>query len=230
MATIGGSDIVRSGLVLNLDAASRRSYPGSGTTWNDVSGLNNNGTLINGPTFSSANGGSIVFDGTNDYVDTVTASSGSATSSYTFSTWFNPATTTSLSLQRGVDGLGNGWSLLAGSDSNLYRVGVVTTLPTVVGSIVSSTFQVMINQWVNVTGVWNAGVSLSLYINGSLNNSSNITGTSLRTSTVGWTLGRLTTTGFTPQLSVASAQVYNRVLSPSEVLQNYNAQKSRFGL
>lgn len=62
-----GPNIVRNGLVLCLDAASLRSYPGSGTTWNDLSGNNNNGTLTNGPTFNSENGGSIVFDGTNDY-------------------------------------------------------------------------------------------------------------------------------------------------------------------
>ena len=59
--------IVTSGLVLALDAADRNSYPGSGTTWTDLSGNANNGTLTNGPTFNSANGGSIVFDGTNDF-------------------------------------------------------------------------------------------------------------------------------------------------------------------
>ncbi len=61
------SGVVTDGLVLALDAGISRSYPGSGTTWFDVSGRGNNGTL-NGPTFSSANGGSIVFDGTDDYV------------------------------------------------------------------------------------------------------------------------------------------------------------------
>lgn len=51
-------DIVRSGLVLNLDAAEPASYPGTGTTWYDLSGNGNNGTLVNGPTYNSANGGS----------------------------------------------------------------------------------------------------------------------------------------------------------------------------
>ena len=58
--------IVTDGLVLNLDAGFTPSYPRNGTTWYDVGG-GNNGTLINGPTFSSNDGGSIVFDGTNDY-------------------------------------------------------------------------------------------------------------------------------------------------------------------
>ena len=60
--------IVTNGLVLSLDAADRNSYPGTGTTWRDMSGNGNNGTLTDGPTFNSNNGGSIVFDGTNDYV------------------------------------------------------------------------------------------------------------------------------------------------------------------
>jgi hypothetical protein len=65
-----GPHIVTDGLILSLDAANNKSYPRSGTTWNDLSGNGNNGTLVNGPTFSSANGGSIVFDGTNDVVST----------------------------------------------------------------------------------------------------------------------------------------------------------------
>ena len=61
--------IVTNGLVLHLDAAQRRSYSGSGTVWTDLSGNGNNGTLTNGPTFNSANGGSIQFDGSNDHVN-----------------------------------------------------------------------------------------------------------------------------------------------------------------
>ncbi len=68
MATIGGSNIVRSGLVLELDAANARSYVSGSTVWRDVSGTNISGSLTNGPTFNSANGGSIVFNGSNQYV------------------------------------------------------------------------------------------------------------------------------------------------------------------
>ena len=57
--------IVKDGLILNLDAGNRYSHPGSGTTWSDLSGNNNNGTLVNGVGYSSSNGGSFVFDGTN---------------------------------------------------------------------------------------------------------------------------------------------------------------------
>ena len=64
-----GPNIVRDGLVFAVDAANPTSYPGSGTIWKDQTVNQNNGTLTNGPTFDSGNGGSIVFDGSNDYVD-----------------------------------------------------------------------------------------------------------------------------------------------------------------
>ena len=68
MGAFAGPEIAESGLVLALDAGNLKSYPGSGTTWTDLSGGGNTGTLTNGPTYSSANGGSLVFDGTNDYI------------------------------------------------------------------------------------------------------------------------------------------------------------------
>jgi hypothetical protein len=64
-----GASVVRDGLVLHLDAANVKSYPGTGTVWNDLSGNSNNGTLVNGPTYSSDNKGGFVLDGVNDYVD-----------------------------------------------------------------------------------------------------------------------------------------------------------------
>jgi hypothetical protein len=69
MAFTYSPKIVTDGLVFAVDAANTKSYPGSGTTWTDLSGNGNNGTLVNGPTFDSGNGGSIVFDGANDYIN-----------------------------------------------------------------------------------------------------------------------------------------------------------------
>jgi hypothetical protein len=74
MASKSGPDIIEDGLVLCLDAASKRSYPGTGTVWTDLKGANN-GTLTNGPTFDADNGGGIVFDGTDDSVDFTNSSS-----------------------------------------------------------------------------------------------------------------------------------------------------------
>ena len=69
MAVSAGPKIVKDGLVLCLDAGNSESYPGSGTTWTDLSGNGNNGTLTNGPTFNTGSLGSISFDGINDYCD-----------------------------------------------------------------------------------------------------------------------------------------------------------------
>jgi hypothetical protein len=80
--------IVTSGLVLCLDAANTKSYPGSGTVWTDVSGNGNTGTLVNGPTYSSSNLGSIVFDGVNDYASVNVNSFIRSNSAYTFNSFF----------------------------------------------------------------------------------------------------------------------------------------------
>ena len=70
ITTTGGASVITAGLQLYLDAGNASSYPGSGTTWTDLSGNSRDGTLTNGPTYSSADGGSIVFDGTDDYLTT----------------------------------------------------------------------------------------------------------------------------------------------------------------
>jgi hypothetical protein len=90
MALSHSPRIVTDGLVLCLDAANKRSYPGAGTTWIDLTANKNNGTLVNGPTFDSANGGSIVFDGTNDRVDcgATNAIIGNNPAAVSLITWF----------------------------------------------------------------------------------------------------------------------------------------------
>ena len=92
--------IVQDGLVLNLDASNTLSYPGSGTTWFDLTSNNNDGTLVNGPTFDSANGGSIVFDGINDYVSfTTPPSTNSGTEKSSINVWIKTGTNVSNNLK-----------------------------------------------------------------------------------------------------------------------------------
>ena len=78
--------IVTNGLVLCLDAGNTKSYPGSGTAWNNLSSTSNNGTLTNGPTYDSTNGGSLIFDGTNDYIQSGSFSN-LLTADITVETW-----------------------------------------------------------------------------------------------------------------------------------------------
>jgi len=84
--------IITDGLVLCLDAGNPKSYPGSGTTWTDLSGNGNNGTLTNGPTYNSGNLGSLVFDGVNDYVNLGDLD---LPAPFTLSIWFKGNTTQS---------------------------------------------------------------------------------------------------------------------------------------
>ena len=219
--------IVTDGLVLCLDAANSKSIVSGSTTWTDLSRGGNNGTLVNGPTFDSGSGGSIVFDGQNDYCNTTYF--GGINENYTFSIWgLNPTNASSTYLTRGRDARGNGWSLGISNAGGQFFAAVVTTIPSTVqytvfgGSFTSNT-------WYNITGVWINGVGISLYINGIFIATTNTTSTSLRTSTDGWTLGSISSTIFSNN-KVANALVYNRALSSQEILQNYNATKGRFGL
>ena len=122
--------IVTDGLVLSLNAADRNSYPGSGTTWTDTSGNGNNGTLTNGPTFNSGNGGYIQFDGTNDRVDIADANSlDFGTGGFTILVWVGGITSypgsSGAIIWKGsrFDANLAGWSISwAGSPQDLYFI------------------------------------------------------------------------------------------------------------
>ena len=91
MALAHSPSIVTTNLGLCLDAANPRSYPGSGTAWNDVSGNARNGTLVNGTAYNSSNGGSFVFDGVDDYVNVANSNLNHGTSNFSYSCWVNLA-------------------------------------------------------------------------------------------------------------------------------------------
>ena len=232
--TIGGKT-VSNGLVLALDAANKLSYPGSGTAWKDLSGNNNTGTLTNGPTFSANNQGSIVFDGTNDYVDI--ANSTSLNPSYiTLMSWikitsfsanqniFNkPFTSLSepyLSYALKMDGISSPYNTIA------MEISVSGTR-----KVLTSTTTLNSGQWYLVVGTYN-GSTLKLYINGNQEaNTTSASGTISSYSTA-LQIGRSSLSGGFQYFNgyIANTLIYNRALSATEVLQNYNVNKSRFGL
>ena len=149
----GAGQIVVNGLVLYLDAASPRSYPGTGTAWTDLSGNGNNGTLTNGPTYSSANGGSIVFDGVNDYVLTPVNIDANPN---TVSAWFNASSTNGA---RGIVITDNGdWDKGFEITDGVFNIHV--------GNNLSSTgVSALSNTWYFGTIVYTS-ISMSFYING----------------------------------------------------------------
>ena len=226
--TDSNQKIVTDGLVLHLDAAQRRSYPTSGTTWTDLSGNANNGTLTNGPTYNSANGGSIVFDGVDDYVTIPNTSI------------LKPSLPLTISVIQNIVTLGNGYVFTNnGSSTNYSGVSVLiggVRFGNNGGSGVTSRkdyyFDITLNTWQFITVVCNSVANPLIYINGQL---ANITATSGTATTVGYSnsnieIARRNIGGFYVDGSVANVLLYNRALSATEVLQNYNAVKSRFGL
>jgi hypothetical protein len=230
MSFIHSPKIVTDGLVLSLDAGNVKSYPGSGTVWTDKSGFNNNGTLINGPTFNSDGGGSIVFDGTNDYVVVPESSSVDiTTNTITFGGWCYPTISNAYQhiIVKNVGEQPNrqyGMWLSQNGTSQIYRSlkGVVSQ-----GNVNLST-PWAVNAWNHVMIVYN-GSTIKIYLNGvevsSENASGNITHTNSNVN-----IGGEPNQNYFFNGRIASSQIYNRALSAQEVLQNYNATKSRFGL
>jgi hypothetical protein len=226
--------IVTNGLVLALDAADKNSYPGSGTAWRDMSGNNSNSTLTNSPTFNSANGGSIVFDGVDDYT---TTTAGQAFYQYTNQLsvcWW---------IKRNGDlltGAGCGQSTLSLDDmtSNVWLMhgntnNTVTFYVNDNGAWKNIASSILDNNtWYFLAGTINTS-NIIMYINGTLYGTSTGISTGIvNNSNSVVVLGRdpRVSSGRYLNGSIANIQVYNRTLSTSEILQNYNAQKSRFNL
>jgi hypothetical protein len=217
MASESGPKFVTDGLVLCLDAANPRSYISGATVWNDLTYNISGGTLTNGPTFSSANGGSIVFDGVNDYV--TLSSSRTTTTTFTYSCWLYP-------ISSGVD-----YQTLFSQDANFgiwYRgISKKLTFFWLSGPYSGnhdSTQTLTENSWNNIVVINNGG-NISFYINSILDNSTYIGGPSFNALIIGNDSINEIYTG-----RMSNIQLYNRALSAQEVLQNYNSTKSRFGL
>lgn len=228
-------NIVTQGLVLDLDAAKRESYPGTGTSWNDISGNNSNGVLTNGPTFSFTDYGSIVFDGVNDYVDCGNASTLSLSTQGTVSAWVKtnrsyPGNTASNSF-RGIIGKvasgGGGqqsyWLDWYGTNaSRILRLGIGDATSSTTLEIGNFDF---LNNWNYVLGTWN-GSTAQVYVNGVIRGS-------VANTRVAQTLSNSLTVGQVFEQwegNIAFTQIYSRSLSAQEVQQNFNAYRSRYGI
>jgi hypothetical protein len=230
IAYYGG--IVKEGLVLNLDAAKKDSYPGSGLAWNDISGTTITGSLINGPTFSTSGSGAIVFDGTNDYVK-INPSNFSYPNGITVEWWvkvpvdvtnyggIGQSTITSDSMTT------NMW-MMSGYPGPYYTWQVNNS-----GSWVSlGTSTLSLNTWYCITGTASS-TQTNLYLNGALSNGPGagvIIPTNSNSSIVLGGDSRYVPNSRFLNGNISNVKVYNRALSATEILQNYNATKTRFGL
>jgi hypothetical protein len=220
--------LVTNGLVLNLDAAKVDSYPGTGTAWRDLSGNNNNGTLTNGPTFSGiGKQAAIVFDGVDDYIIT---SQSQSFNDFSVCAFFKDNSSTGYA--RIVDGryIDGFWFGRDGSgQSNKYGGGCK--------QISGFNFITLTaGQW-HFIAMTRSGTTLTVYGDG-------ITNTNITTCGSGSTALHLLTVGATIndgdpvnpaqrdwfKGNIPSIQIYNRALSATEVSQNFNALRGRYGI
>jgi hypothetical protein len=214
--------MISTGLILNLDASNSASYPGTGTVWTDLSGSGNHGTLINSPAFSSSNGGNLVLNGSNSYVNTTIVKS----ASMTFSSWAKSSSSTSLKLSMlfnsGNASVQMGPNLWFSGDLVCWNTGDSQGNPFGSFKITSVT-----RNWHNYTVVNDAVANnAKLYFDG------NLVGTAAyrdNTYTPNLFIGDFGSATYTWNGNIANFQAYNRILTAAEVLQNYNALKGRFG-
>jgi hypothetical protein len=231
MATTGGSNAVRSGLVLSLDAANTKSYVSGSTTWNDLSGNNSNTSLVNGPTFDSGSINAIVFDGVNDY-GYINSQSKLLTPTFTICSMVNPLNfTNAVVFTRETARLNLGLSY--GGTNGAYFFIRGSNYPTAELNGVQQTYPFQLNTWYHVTFIVDIpGNNYKMYVNGSQIWSSNIAlGTDFQNPGVeGVIASRYGGGAANANIKIGIFQFYNRVLSADEVAQNYNATKGRFGL
>jgi len=233
MGVYAGPEINESGLVLCLDAGNTKSYPGSGTTWTDLSGNGNTGTLVNGPTYSSANGGSIVFDGSNDYIQTnFNYSLTSSNTEFTCAAWYkcfpeansgglifsnyqgNPIP---FNLYANINGKAQGFTRNADGGANNVSVTSLTSVND--------------SRWHYVVYTKTGSDTYKLYVDGNLEATAtaSLGAISVSNNIVLGILNFFLNQG-RYRGDIATAQIYNRALSAAEVSQNFNALRARFSV
>jgi len=235
--------IITDGLVLYLDAANTRSYVSGSTTWDDLSRSGNNGSLINGPTFNSENFGTIVFDGADDYFITPSGSTPTLniTSQITLETWFKSTSLANIShgdglfskglstdLNSGVYELNLANNTTANRPSFRMRIGVSTPLYSPTNILIN------LNQIYNITCTYNGSI-MRIFVNGVESGYGLSTSGTIQNNTQQLTIGvrYVHRAGISDSFfsgNIYLSKIYDRALSATEILQNYNTTKTRFGL
>jgi hypothetical protein len=226
---------VTDGLLLALDAGDSNSYPGAGTLWTNLF-PGNNGTLTNGPTFNGGNQGSIVFDGIDDYVDCgIISNAPNGTADRTIQVWVMDTSVNDYSVLASYSGYGDDFTFNPPGDGRLFMLAIGgsqfnnRSLLVWTNSLNHiSPFTITRNQWTNVAVTVTPGPTITLYKNGVSDGGSvkAIDTSNTQPYTVGYSNqfysalnGRVAINGF-----------YNRALSNTEILQNFNATRGRFGI
>ena len=230
MAVSAGPDVIENGLVMCLDAGNRRSYPGTGTGYFDLSGLSNTGTLVNGTTFGAGNNGFLSFDGVDDYVQ-ISHNSILNSLPLTINAW--------IYMESGASGIDIVNKYVSGS-VNGYRMGISSgglgiyyfggTINDGLWPYDSYSGTINFSQWNMVTATIDSSGGI-LYINGNQVGTRTWNGSALApTTTNPLRLGTYNITNGYFNGRIASVQLYNRALPPQEISQNFNALRGRFNI
>jgi hypothetical protein len=226
MATNYSPKIITDGLVLALDAANTKSYPGSGTTWSDLSGNGNNGTLTNGPTFNSSNLGSLMFDGADTGIQ-ITNFPQIFNGSVGMSAWcyFNDD---SRGIIFGNFEVTNSINFEKHTSRRLRLYWQSSTL----NDVFTPNNTIPLNEWHHIHIQRNKDTgTFQFFVNGILVHNPSVTSLDIASTGSTFRIGRDSRTGTTVvNGNISQVQIYNRALSAAEVLQNYNATKGRYGL
>lgn len=229
--------VVQQGLILHLDAGNTNSYPGSGTTWSDLTSTNGDATLMNGAFYSSNDGGYIDFDGTNDYARI-------PSSSWSVGNLFNGSNNFTISLWINIDSFPTNTNyiyspvLFSPAEGHVYltigdgvpvnKIGLRTYLGAWTSPVSSNTLST--NTWYNICATYDSSSGFTLYQDGTSVSTSSSTG-SIGTQTRSYTLiGGSTAANQYRYLngSISSLLVYNRALTSTEVSDNYDVLSSRY--
>jgi len=215
--------VATDGLVLYYDAANTKSYVSGSTVWNDLSRGGNNGTLTNGPTFSSANGGAIVLDGADDFVAT---SNIQTTSNFTYDFIFDTSNFTDTSDNSLIKGNGAfGGKLVTFDPNDSIFVGSTADLSS---NVYLNGYNWFTNRGLHhytITIEYTTTTTFKLYVDSVLRDTKSA-------SNYNNYLPAFNSIVSAPGTSYSAYlfRLYNRTLSAQEVLQNYNATKARFGI
>jgi hypothetical protein len=231
--------LVTNGLVLYLDAGDRTSYVSGSTVWRSLSG-DLTGSLTNGPTFNSGNGGSIVFDGVDDNVVLGNVLN-LGTGDMTINSWINLAvvgTNQQIYSKSFYGGQDYRYSFAISTDGKL--MGFVQGNNPGLDIVPAGSTTLLINRWYMATMVINRNSNVQLYLNGVLET---LTGNATISQWAGLNFqsnnpARWASYTFSDNISpnfilngrIGVGQIYNRALSASEITQNFNAQRQRFNI
>jgi hypothetical protein len=243
MAVQYNPGIVTDGLVLCLDAANLKSYPGTGTGWRDVSLQNNITSLVNGPTYSSVNGGVLNFDGTNDYVTLPRGIFGVGNNAFAVSVWFKTTSGGVLLSNAANNPTDINGDAVAGMYVDSNGKLVTACFYDGAGNIAGTSTQSVNNGlWhnavVTVSPAYTGAVNHFSYLNGVLFDS-RVRGQSSIVSTGGYFLCGGRFFGFLYpnwpasnylNCQIGNVSIYRKTLSSFEIQQNFNALRGRFGI